>query len=29
MSEDKKIREGVFKRDKDFNDAIRQEMEEE
>jgi hypothetical protein len=29
MEEDKKIRESYFRKDKDFNDKIRQEMEDE
>lgn len=29
MSEDQKIRESYFKKDKDFNERIRQEMEDE
>lgn len=29
MSEDQKIRESFFKKDKDFNERIRQEMEDE
>lgn len=29
MNEDQKIRESYFKKDKDFNERIRQEMEDE